>query len=262
MHGHTPKAGSIPACAGEPSRTPRDSSAPTVYPRVCGGTATGFGVCPCTRGLSVPAGVATRGSAVCPCTRGLSPRVRGNPAPSVAPGSQIRSIPACAGEPWHRGQRTGASGVYPRVCGGTRGWRNRIRGCRGLSPRVRGNRAHISDPAGCIGSIPACAGEPGWRISTIRQPPVYPRVCGGTVVQRPHQDALEGLSPRVRGNRWVSTVSAVPTGSIPACAGEPGCTGCICITRKVYPRVCGGTWRIGTGQSNPLGLSPRVRGNL
>ena len=32
--------GSIPACAGEPSLTPPPPSLTTVYPRVCGGTAT------------------------------------------------------------------------------------------------------------------------------------------------------------------------------------------------------------------------------
>ena len=73
-------AGSIPACAGEPStvHTPRLSR--SVYPRVCGGTK------PLT----------TRKA----WWKGLSPRVRGNlPLSGVLPVC-TRSIPACAGEPF------------------------------------------------------------------------------------------------------------------------------------------------------------------
>ena len=50
----------------------------------------------------------------------------------------------------------------------------------GLSPRVRGNRAHNDDRHNLVRSIPACAGEPrvcntGWGRNRV-----YPRVCGGT----------------------------------------------------------------------------------
>ena len=54
-----PDPGSIPACAGEPSRGWAPGSSGRVYPRVCGGT---------------PAGADFRFGA-----GGLSPRVRGNP---------------------------------------------------------------------------------------------------------------------------------------------------------------------------------------
>ena len=70
---------------------------------------------------------------------------------------------------------------------------------------------------------------------------VYPRVCGGTPQGGEVMGIRVGLSPRVRGNRSVCTVTGRTRGSIPACAGEPvvcprGATG-----RGVYPRVCGGT---------------------
>ena len=71
--------GSIPACAGEPSTSTRDTATTTVYPRVCGGTP----ISPAT-GLE---------------TAGLSPRVRGNRATYLLHQVGIRSIPACAGEP-------------------------------------------------------------------------------------------------------------------------------------------------------------------
>ena len=71
-----------------------------------------------------------------------------------------------------------------------------------------------------------------------------------------------GLSPRVRGNPIRASARATNAGSIPAGAGEPDA---MCSRRKtigVYPRGCGGTAPELSGSSYPLGLSPRVRGNL
>ena len=132
--------GSIPACAGEPWRRLTALARIRVYPRVCGGTL---------------ASVRHQ-----PPQRGLSPRVRGNPANTLMPLAELRSIPACAGEPIADQVVRAASRVYPRVCGGTCVRRRRLPKMMGLSPRVRGNRrggGHRRSPAG---SIPACAGEP------------------------------------------------------------------------------------------------------
>ena len=90
---------SIPACAGEPRAARRSVRRPRVYPRVCGGTQTGFG--------ENDAG------------RGLSPRVRGNPNCGRRSRTCYRSIPACAGEPLRSVASTPDTAVYPRVCGGT-----------------------------------------------------------------------------------------------------------------------------------------------
>ena len=132
---------SIPACAGEPVLRSVSAIPSKVYPRVCGGT-------PAT---SAPGND----------RRGLSPRVRGNPMNSNLCVAVHRSIPACAGEPQMPAARPRAAGVYPRVCGGTKG-------------PTRG-RLHFH------GSIPACAGEPTNRQSRISESSVYPRVCGGTI---------------------------------------------------------------------------------
>ena len=69
------------------------------YPRVCGGT------------VSLP----VVGSAA----RGLSPRVRGNLTEGNAGYMDVRTIPACAGEPRAFNRLTLSSADYPRVCGGT-----------------------------------------------------------------------------------------------------------------------------------------------
>ena len=71
--------GSIPACAGEPSRGHCSGTRRGVYPRVCGGT---------------------RVQHHCPLYHiGLSPRVRGNLRAEQDRLHEEGSIPACAGEP-------------------------------------------------------------------------------------------------------------------------------------------------------------------
>ena len=153
--------GSIPACAGEPLLLGSVSAKGQVYPRVCGGTY------PC---LVHPL-----------CGLGLSPRVRGNRCFEGAGCGPLRSIPACAGEPLLQTSPSIEVKVYPRVCGGTICMRRRLRGCQGLSPRVRGNPVSSMSWPIVVGSIPACAGEPGYVSSMLFSAWVYPRVCGGTL---------------------------------------------------------------------------------
>ena len=99
--GHTSanQIGTIPACAGEPSRRPARPAKRRDYPRVCGGT-------------TWTSGRRFR-------TWGLSPRVRGNQNISAVICTDAGTIPACAGEP--RGSPSSCSlpRDYPRVCGGT-----------------------------------------------------------------------------------------------------------------------------------------------
>ncbi len=174
-------AGSIPACAGEPSLDTVSIDSPTVYPRVCGGTAW--------------IAIARRP------VHGLSPRVRGNLTPADHATGVRRSIPACAGEPPPTTAARGDQKVYPRVCGGTLPWAPSGEYIAGLSPRVRGNPSTVCDLELVGGSIPACAGEPNWPRAERNWTPVYPRVCGGTAWEYFERHYARGLSPRVRGNR-------------------------------------------------------------
>ena len=214
-------AGSIPACAGEPLRRLNARSRLGVYPRVCGGT-----------WAKLVGGIDASG---------LSPRVRGNLLEFQHPFYWYGSIPACAGEPiWAEGGQ-GKVTVYPRVCGGTYSTTPIYDQGKGLSPRVRGNRIREVTATTSKGSIPACAGEPPRRRPSAPQDEVYPRVCGGTAINRPLHVDFIGLSPRVRGNPYGVGYDGSSLGSIPACAGEP----CTCLRlhgcQRVYPRVCGGT---------------------
>ena len=234
------RAGSIPACAGEPSgcrRRPRRR----VYPRVCGGTS------PRPRRA--------------PHNGGLSPRVRGNRAGGWSVRYGAGSIPACAGEPRRIIIGYLTDTVYPRVCGGTITIFWETYSCLGLSPRVRGNPGQLAVPGVGVRSIPACAGEPTVLLRGDGGEEVYPRVCGGTGGVQLGGAGGQGLSPRVRGNPVRRVALLEPVGSIPACAGEPPNAGRRPPPPGVYPRVCGGTETAGASWSRQNGLSPRVRGN-
>ena len=70
-------------------------------------------------------------------------------------------------------------------------------------------------------SIPAGAGEPSGRPSRPCSGWVYPRGCGGAVKSCVDPMPIVGLSPRVRGSRYMDTDPVTRTRSIPAGAGEP-----------------------------------------
>ena len=232
---------SIPACAGEPDRGSRGVGQGRVYPRVCGGT-----------GCKTPGIEATRG---------LSPRVRGNRLRRRQQLHWLRSIPACAGEPWRLPASSHPPGVYPRVCGGTQANGQRNQYGEGLSPRVRGNPVTADTIPVIPGSIPACAGEPAPVRARRSFRWVYPRVCGGTRLSTGGRMSSLGLSPRVRGNLFVDSPAGGVEGSIPACAGEPRRPPESARSAGVYPRVCGGTDTLFDLRFGGKGLSPRVRGN-
>ena len=233
--------GSIPACAGEPATSSTGRRGRRVYPRVCGGTR-----------VATPHGAASGG---------LSPRVRGNPPRQPQRGDGAGSIPACAGEPANRPRSARKRRVYPRVCGGTVWSATGDWAAAGLSPRVRGNRRPPRRAGGRPGSIPACAGEPHCESGSWMLLRVYPRVCGGTLFRVPQPPSFAGLSPRVRGNPRSDASLHDASGSIPACAGEPGDVADPSGHQRVYPRVCGGTVLMFWRRRPQKGLSPRVRGN-
>ena len=234
--------GSIPACAGETRRGGINHIRHGVYPRVCGGNGIQF--------------------AVDDTVYGLSPRVRGKPGSTKRNGSQLRSIPACAGETPLADILGDMGGVYPRVCGGNRRGAYDVNCSGGLSPRVRGKLSSSGLAANMTGSIPACAGETAAAVSAGTVPGVYPRVCGGNAAGRKVRNDGVGLSPRVRGKQCRAKTTTSCEGSIPACAGETGAVQGQRERQRVYPRVCGGNSTASGGNSGPVGLSPRVRGKL
>ena len=132
---------------------------------------------------------------------------------------------------------------------------------QGLSPRLRGNRGRDRRLRLRPGSIPAPAGEPPAVPSGVEVTRVYPRACGGTTWALAQAWEIEGLSPRLRGNPMAGPYSRIPSGSIPAPAGEPYPSACTLALARVYPRACGGTVARFSAMDLLGGLSPRLRGN-
>ena len=196
--------GSIPAHAGEPSRSTTTGNTSGVYPRPRGGT---LRRCPRR-----------------PCGCGLSPPTRGNLLAVSRELWRVRSIPAHAGEPGLDAEEDAEDRVYPRPRGGTfeRVTCSSVGG--GLSPPTRGNPPNQPFAPAPVRSISAHAGEPrrGGRRSRIRR--VYPRPRGGTAVFPADGVSSRGLSPPTRGNRLSFQVTSERFRSIPAHAGEPRTT--------------------------------------
>ena len=192
---------SIPAHAGEPCPSARESRPIRVYPRPRGGTASEV--------------VLTLTSV------GLSPPTRGNRLHLLSPSSCRRSIPAHAGEPAYSTAALLTTPVYPRPRGGTRVCANAPSRIRGLSPPTRGNQLGGKSPASAL--------------------EVYPRPRGGTARETRSRNSREGLSPPTRGNRCHSHNCAQSARSIPAHAGEPKGAERLPSPNRVYPRPRGGT---------------------
>ena len=185
----------------------------------------------------------------------------GNPRWLLPLGTADGSIPTCVGQPPLVDHLSSRYAVYPHVCGATQVHIGRLRDRQGLSPRVWGNQ-----PIQHVGrirhrSIPTCVGQPKTHNSNTPRPPVYPHVCGATQMEYADISVTKGLSPRVWGNLFFSSLPFIPPGSIPTCVGQPSPDTRPVRTREVYPHVCGAT-ASDCGQGQPRwGLSPRVWGN-
>ena len=174
------RSGPIPANAGEPRASLKSRRAQRAYPRERGGT---------------PASVSQTSTGT-----GLSPRTRGNRARRLPRALSAGPIPANAGEPCGPEGRWARAWAYPRERGGTDRASNRDLIDSGLSPRTRGNRCGVPRASGCVGPIPANAGEPLSTEAGSSLAWAYPRERGGTELKRGDTLALDGLSPRTRGN--------------------------------------------------------------
>ena len=141
------------------------------------------------------------------CTRivripsvGLSPHARGNLYVGRTATNQLRSIPACTGEPELLKSGGCVHRVYPRMHGGTDWIQGTATSRAGLSPHARGNRRNCRGRCLCSGSIPACTGEPQGPSASALRGRVYPRMHGGTLIGMGVGEYYSGLSPHARGN--------------------------------------------------------------
>ena len=231
---------SIPAGAGNPSRTRSKAWPARVHPRGCGESQI------------------TAAEAI--LAAGPSPRVRGIPGRAGHHPRRRRSIPAGAGNPAGPCRSAWRARVHPRGCGESSVRAAILSVTPGPSPRVRGIRAPVDRPFDRPGSIPAGAGNPIWAGRSAGTRRVHPRGCGESD-QRPldHQAEL-GPSPRVRGIPLQPIARLLAGGSIPAGAGNPICWSACPRSKRVHPRGCGESAARPRPAAGPRGPSPRVRG--
>ena len=171
---------SIPTCVGQPRFYAIRTYLLKVYPHVCGATD--------TRALKDDLNV------------GLSPRVWGNHIRRYGSMHGSGSIPTCVGQPEIIRVRNFPRRVYPHVCGATGAFPRSSSSGKGLSPRVWGNPWTGTGKRLTSRSIPTCVGQPlNIRLDKSKMP-VYPHVCGATVVFSSRLRYSAGLSPRVWGN--------------------------------------------------------------
>ena len=154
---------------------------------------------------------------------GLSPRVRGSRRRRCKTSARSRSIPASAGQPFCADCPRCLPAVYPRECGAA------------ILPSSNGLPLFWVYPRECGAailshslhrqlrdrSIPASAGQPQKAAISHILTQVYPRECGAASNVVLPSSARVGLSPRVRGSRFLSGSQIGRRRSIPASAGQP-----------------------------------------
>ena len=155
---HVPRAGIIPAYAGNTRLTVSLLTVSWDHPRVCGEHF--LGICKTARIM------------------GSSPRMRGTLGRAFRPVGVSGIIPAYAGNTqWDSGS-FGELRDHPRVCGEHQVLSSRQFQQRGSSPRMRGTPALMLDADGLAGIIPAYAGNTTVFDRRHQRRRDHPRVCG------------------------------------------------------------------------------------
>ena len=234
--------GFIPAWAGAPDGALCVRGHAGVHPRVGGG--------------------AYRRSIRLRLKRGSSPRGRGRQGRPDVWHAVGGFIPAWAGAPMRRFQRSRNNGVHPRVGGGA-SWTHVPDSCGlGSSPRGRGRLVKNQFRAIEIGFIPAWAGAPASLRHGTDYERVHPRVGGGAEPDFVSAGSEAGSSPRGRGRHIAHVCAAAMPGFIPAWAGAPPIKPALRKQPGVHPRVGGGATIKADLENSEGGSSPRGRGRL
>ncbi len=129
----------------------------------------------------------------------LSPRMRGCFQASCRRSPSLRAFPAYAGMFPVSGVYPCANRCFPRVCGDVSQLIEARARQGGLSPRMRGCFLLPIIPNEPIWAFPAYAGMfPALKASQTAEPG-FPRVCGDVSSPAEFLQALNELSPRMRG---------------------------------------------------------------
>ena len=226
---------------GKPVELPTPKTRAKVYPHACGETHELIGV------KRVPGG--------------LSPRLWGNRRAPIELDGRRGSIPTPVGKPPSFQHTIRRLEVYPHACGETPGRGLLSVSCRGLSPRLWGNRSSSASAGFSPGSIPTPVGKPPHVLVNRFVLEVYPHACGETLNQIRLQFRRSGLSPRLWGNHTTAELMQASRRSIPTPVGKPLILDLNRDPAKVYPHACGETVCPISEEYLDEGLSPRLWGN-
>ena len=112
----------------------------------------------------------------------------------------------------------------------------------------------------CLGIIPAYAGNTVVERAIKVPAGDHPRVCGEHIAQSVTSMCAPGSSPRMRGTRSGFIRGSVPSGIIPAYAGNTCIRQRQPFSSRDHPRVCGEHVRRVIRGRRRKGSSPRMRG--
>ena len=176
---------------------------------------------------------------------GSSPRMRGTRLASSNTCSNMRIIPADAGNTHHLPSIDTTGGDHPRGCGEHRKIDGLYRHTQGSSPRMRGTPPVRIVPASMTGIIPADAGNTFSFPSSYGVHGDHPRGCGEHRLHRQPKTMARGSSPRMRGTHRFRQRCKLGHRIIPADAGNTFVLGLIIINKQDHPRGCGEHHRYG-----------------
>ena len=154
--------------------------------------------------------------------------------------SDVRFIPACAGNSVTVSPAVRPAPVHPRVCGELDWAETDANDDTGSSPRVRGTHHRGVKHHRVQRFIPACAGNSAYTLAEAQALTVHPRVCGELAAPWSAGDSHPRFIPACAGNSWLAEPTRCPS--------------------PVHPRVCGELIVSRWETCRLRGSSPRVRG--
>ena len=280
VHPCLPRASS-PRVRGKPDASSRNGRSVRIIPARAGQTPSDVRVVGVSADHPRACGANPTGSRSPVSRSGSSPRVRGK---RCAIGHQItnmRIIPARAGQTASVERRGRGQTDHPRACGANRGRAPRRDFERGSSPRVRGKQPSLGSCMLLSRIIPARAGQTRHCGVWVAQYADHPRACGANCPAGTSKMNGVGSSPRVRGKLAAHVLACRLHRIIPARAGQTRSRSCPPRTRRRiiparagqtgwfmlagtvcpdHPRACGANHSDPRSPRVHSGSSPRVRG--
>ena len=130
----------------------------------------------------------------------------------------------------------------------------------GSSPHARGTRGDPRRHPMGGRFIPACAGNAhAIRLFFLTQP-VHPRMRGERIFNRAQKRGVAGSSPHARGTPAGCSVGRRSLRFIPACAGNADLLHARSSSLTVHPRMRGERWTSTVSRHSRIGSSPHARG--